>query len=140
VIAVAGTLGSLVQWRRLRWPAIAAVVGSAAYLLSGNPGPWLVGVYSGASYSPRRRVWLVALAGWVGFEGLSWLVAGRLSATDIAWSAVATGLVVAVGLYTAAPASRARCTTCWPTRCRSSRCTPARWNSPPTALRRTRPG
>ena len=102
VIAVAGTLGSLVQWRRLRWPAIAAVVGSAAYLLSGNPGPWLVGVYSGASCSPRRRVWLVALAGWVGFEGLSWLVAGRLSATDIAWSAVATGLVVAVGLYTAA--------------------------------------
>jgi signal transduction histidine kinase len=102
VIAVAGTLGSLVQWRRLRWPGVAAVTGSAAYLLSGNPGPWLVGVYSGASYSPRRRVWFVALAGWVGFEGASWLVAGRLSVTDVAWSAVATGLVVAVGLYTAA--------------------------------------
>jgi signal transduction histidine kinase len=102
VIAVTGTLGSLAQWRRLRWPGVASVVGSAAYLLSGNPGPWLVGVYSGASYSPRRRVWLVALAGWAGFEGASWLVAGRLSVSDIAWSALATGLVVAVGLYTAA--------------------------------------
>ena len=31
------------------------------------------------------------------------------------------------------PASPGRCTTCWPTRCRSSRCTPARWRSTPAA-------
>ena len=102
VIAVTGTVGSLVQWRRLRWPGVAAAAGAAAFVLSGNPGPWLVGVYSGASYSPRRRVWLVGVAGWAGFAGMSWVSAGRLSVSDIAWSAVATGLVVAVGLYTAA--------------------------------------
>jgi signal transduction histidine kinase len=102
VIAVAGLAGSLVQWRRRRWPRTAALVGSAAYLLSGNPGPWLVGVYSGASYGPRRQVWAVGLVGWAGFAGGSWVLDGRLPVSDAAWAAVATGLVVTTGLYTAA--------------------------------------
>ena len=102
VIAVTGTLGSLVQWRRRRWPAAAGVLGALSYAFSGNPGPWLVGLYSGASYGRRRWVWLLGPAGWASFAGASWLSAGRLSVSDAAWSAVATGLVLAVGLYTAA--------------------------------------
>jgi signal transduction histidine kinase len=101
VIAVAGAIGSLEQWRRRQRPGAAALAGSAAYLLSGNPGPWLVGVYSGASYGRRRWVWLVGLIGWAGFAGAS-LLGGGLSVSDIAWSAVATGFVVAVGMYMAA--------------------------------------
>src|SRR5262249_39549981 len=75
---------------------------AAGYLFSGNPGPWVVGLYSGASYGRRRWVALLGVAGWAGFAGASWLSAGSVSFGDTAWSAVATGLVLAVGLYTAA--------------------------------------
>src|SRR5262245_46468649 len=102
VIAVTGTLGSLVQWRRRQWPAAAGVSGALSYAVCGNPGPWLVGLYSGASYARRRWVWLLGPAGWVSFAGASWLSSRRLSVSDAAWSAVATGLVLAVGLYMAA--------------------------------------
>ena len=54
VILVAGVLGSLAQWWRRRRPELAGLVGSAAYGLSGNPGPLLIGLYSGAVYAPRR--------------------------------------------------------------------------------------
>jgi len=56
VIAVAGVAGSAAQWSRRRRPHVATVAGAAAYALSGNPGPLLVGLYSGASYTPRRHV------------------------------------------------------------------------------------
>src|SRR5262245_51711868 len=84
VIAVTGVAGSLAQWRRRQWPGVAVVAGAASYLLSGNPGPWLVGVYSGALYGRRRRVWLVGLAGWAGFAGAAWVSARALSVSDTA--------------------------------------------------------
>jgi signal transduction histidine kinase len=102
VIAVTGLAGSLSQWSRRRWPWVATVAGAAGYVFSGNPGPWVVGLYSGASYGRRRWVWLLGVTGWAGFAGASWLSAGSVSIGDTAWSAVAAGLVVAVGLYTAA--------------------------------------
>jgi signal transduction histidine kinase len=101
VIGVAGTLGSLAQWRRRQWPLVAAIAGSAAYALSGNPGPWAVGVYSGGSYARRRWLWLVALIGWAGSARLAWSQAGRLTANDVAATAVATTLAVGLGLFTA---------------------------------------
>src|SRR5206468_785247 len=61
VIAVAGTAGSLAQYWRRTVPPVAAVAGALAYVLSGNPGPLAVGLYSGATYAPRRQVWLLAI-------------------------------------------------------------------------------
>ena len=101
VIALAGTIGSLVQWRRRQWPQAAALVGSAAYALSGNPGPLLIGLYTGASLVPRRQVWAPAIAGWAGIAGLLWIDAGHLNLNDIAYAALIAGFVVAVGVYVA---------------------------------------
>jgi signal transduction histidine kinase len=102
VIIAAGTVGSAAQWFRRRWPLVAAVVGSAAYGLSGNPGPWLLGVYSGAAYAARKLVPVAGVAGWAGFAAWSWLDEGRLQSSDIAYSAVAAGAVVALGVWVAA--------------------------------------
>ncbi|HEV7649841.1 MAG TPA: histidine kinase [Actinophytocola sp.] len=99
VIAIAGVLGSAAQWPRRRLPLVATVAGAGAYVLSGNPGPLLVGLYSGAAYLPRRLVWAAAVAGWAGFAGRSWLDAGRLGLADAFYSALLAGLVVAVGVY-----------------------------------------
>jgi signal transduction histidine kinase len=101
VIAVAGVVGSAAQWSRRRRPHVATVSGAAAYALSGNPGPLLVGLYSGASYAPRRHVWALAVVGWAGFAGWSWIDGGRLTADDAAWSALLTAVVLAVGIYVA---------------------------------------
>ncbi|GAA3140306.1 hypothetical protein GCM10010466_34240 [Planomonospora alba] len=101
VIAAAGAAGGLAQiWRRRRWwPATAA--GAAAYALSGNPGPLLVGLYSGASYAPRRQAGALALTGWAGFAGWSWIDEGRLTAEGAVSAAVAAAVVTAAGLHAA---------------------------------------
>jgi signal transduction histidine kinase len=99
VIAIAGVLGSAAQWPRRRWPLVATAGGAAAYVLSGNPGPLLVGLYSGAAYAPRRLVWPAALIGWAGFAGRSWLDADHLGLTDAFYAALLAGLGVAVGRY-----------------------------------------
>ena len=99
VVALAAVLGSVAQWPRRRWPLVATVAGAAAFVLSGNPGPLLVGLYSGAAYTPRRLVWPAALIGWAGFAGRSWLDAGHLSLADAFYSALLAGAVVAIGVY-----------------------------------------
>lgn len=101
VIIVAGTVGSAAQLVRRRWPVVAAVIGAGAYGLSGNPGPWLLGVYAGAAYAPRRLVPIAGVAGWAGFAAWSWLDEGRLQGSDVAYAAVAAGAVVAVGVWVA---------------------------------------
>jgi signal transduction histidine kinase len=101
VIAVAGVVGSVAQWWRRRWPQLATVVGAGAYLLSGNPGPLLVGLYSGATFAPRRHTWVLAAVAWAGLAGWSWIDEGRLSTQDAVAAALATALVVAVGVYAA---------------------------------------
>jgi signal transduction histidine kinase len=99
VIAAAGLIGSAAQWQRRRWPEAAALIGAATYPLSGNLGPLLVGLYSGASYAPRRHVWFLAIGGCAGFAGWFWIDSGRLSADNATWSVIAAAFVVAVGLY-----------------------------------------
>jgi signal transduction histidine kinase len=101
VIAAAAVAGSAAQWWRRRWPHVAAVAGAAAYALSGNPGPWLAGLYAGASYAPRRHVWALAIAGWAGFASWSWIDAGRLDGDDVIWAALATAAVTILGAYAA---------------------------------------
>src|SRR5688500_7596322 len=69
VVAVAGILGSVAQWPRRRRPVVAAVAGAVSYALSGNPGPWMIGLYTSAAHPPRRQVWgwISGVAGWAGF-------------------------------------------------------------------------
>jgi len=100
-IAVAGAVGSLAQYWRRSLPQVAAVAGAVAYVLSGNPGPLAVGLYSGATYGPRRQVWLLALVGWAGLAGLPVLQEGRPSLNDIGFDLIAVALIVAVGLNAA---------------------------------------
>jgi signal transduction histidine kinase len=99
VIAVAGALGSLAQWRRRQWPLAAALVGGASYVLSGNPGPLLAGLYSGAAHGRARQVWLSAVAGWAGLAGFVVLDEGRLGLDDLLFTAAGAALVTAVGVY-----------------------------------------
>ncbi|MFC4587696.1 sensor histidine kinase [Sphaerisporangium corydalis] len=101
LIAAAGTAGGLAQWPRRRHPLIAAVTGAAAYALSGNPGPLLTGLYAGASYAPRRHLWIVLPAGWAGLAAWSWIAEGTLTAPDATWAALGTLAVTAVGVHTA---------------------------------------
>ncbi|MFD1116784.1 sensor histidine kinase [Sphaerisporangium aureirubrum] len=99
-VAFAGAAGGLAQWWRRRLPLLAAVAGAAAYTLSGNPGPLLAGVYSGASYAPRRHLLVPLVAGWAGFAGWSWLGEGRLTASDAVWAACVAVALTAAGVHT----------------------------------------
>jgi signal transduction histidine kinase len=101
VIAGAGLAGCLAQWWRRRHAQVATVAGAAAYALSGNPGPLLVGLYSGACHAPRRHVWAAAVTGWAGFAGWFWIDEGRLTANDAIWAALAAASVTILGLYVA---------------------------------------
>jgi signal transduction histidine kinase len=100
-IAAAGVAGSLAQWFRRDRPEVAAVLGAGALALGANPGAWLVGVYSGAAYAPRRRVWVPMLAGWWGLAAFLWIDAGRLRVTGVLVAAVGTALVAGAGVYLA---------------------------------------
>ena len=95
-------------------PVVAAAVagrrggaGAAAFALSGNPGPWLVGVYSGASYGPASGArWSPPSPGGPGSPAGPGSHRPPVRSTTSLWPAVAAALVVAVGLYTA---TRRRC-------------------------------
>jgi signal transduction histidine kinase len=99
VIATAGVVGSFAQWPRRRWPALATLLGAAAYALSGNPGPIVVGLYAGAVYAPRRQVWALALVGWTGFAAWSVIDVGHWEASAAVFAALFTSPVVAAGVY-----------------------------------------
>jgi signal transduction histidine kinase len=101
VVAVAGALGSAAQWPRRRRPQLAAAAGAAAFALSGNPGPWLVGLYSAAVYAPRRQLWLSGALGWAGYLVWSWVDGGRPRLGDALYGALGVGLVIAIGAYLA---------------------------------------
>ena len=101
VIAVAGVLGSVAQLWRRRLPPLATVAGAAAYVLSGNPGPLVLGLYSAGAYGTRRLVLILTVVGWTGFAGWSWIGEGRLDATDAGTSALAAGAIAAIGRYAA---------------------------------------
>jgi signal transduction histidine kinase len=102
VIVAVGGVGSLAQWWRRRWPEVAAVLGAGAMALAANPGAWLVGVYSGATYAPRHRMWLAALAGWLGLTAFLWIDAGELRGGDVLFGAAATAFVAIAGGYLSA--------------------------------------
>jgi signal transduction histidine kinase len=101
VIAVAGAVGSAALWWRRDHPAPATLAGAAAYVLSGNPGPLLIGLFSGGAYARRRHAWAYALIGWAALVGWSWIDAGRLIPGDLLTWALAATVATAVGVYAA---------------------------------------
>jgi signal transduction histidine kinase len=98
IVAAAGALGSAAMWFRRRWPVAAAVAGAGAFALSGNPGPLLIGLYSGARYASRRGGWLCGLAAWAGFVGWSWFDSGQLTMDNVVFPPLGIGLVVLAGI------------------------------------------
>jgi signal transduction histidine kinase len=100
-IAVTGVLGSAAQWLRRRWLLLAAMAGAVAFPLSGNPGPWLVGLYTAAVHTPRRQVWLPGVVAWGSFLAYSWVTAHRLTFDDVAGGTLVVSLVIAAGMYVA---------------------------------------
>ncbi|GIE76424.1 hypothetical protein Aph02nite_23740 [Actinoplanes philippinensis] len=98
VVAAAGVLGSAAMWRRRRWPVAAAVAGAVAFALGGNPGPLLIGLYSGARYASRRHAWLCGIAGWAGFVGWSWFDSGKLTVDNIVFPPLGIALVALAGV------------------------------------------
>ncbi|GAA3384667.1 sensor histidine kinase [Cryptosporangium minutisporangium] len=101
VIAVAGVVASLAQWRRRRWPHVAAVAGAVGNALAGNPGPLLVGLYAAGAYAPRRHVAWLAVVGWAGAAGFSWVDAGRLTPSDAVYAAAIALVPIGVGVHVA---------------------------------------
>ncbi|WP_258726870.1 sensor histidine kinase [Cellulomonas sp. NS3] len=101
VIGAAGALGSVALLVRRVRPVTAAVVGAAAYALSGNPLPLAVGLWSGGARAPRRALPVVAAAGWSGLAGWWRLDEGRLDAQDAVWAALVTATLVGAGVHAA---------------------------------------
>ncbi|MFG1925910.1 sensor histidine kinase [Cryptosporangium sp. NPDC048952] len=101
VIAVGGTLASVAQWWRRRWPHLAAVAGALGWVLSGNPGPWLVGLYASGAYAPRRHAWWLVAVSWAGAMGWNWLDGGYWSWWDATYLAVAAAVTLGLGHYVA---------------------------------------
>jgi signal transduction histidine kinase len=101
VIAVAGAAGSAGLWWRRDRPGPAMAGGAVAFILSGNPGPVLIGLVSGGLHSRPRDAWKFALAGLVGFAGWSWVDEGRLRLEDLLTSALAAAALAGLGAYAA---------------------------------------
>lgn len=101
VVAVAGVLGSVVQWSRRQRPGIAAIAGAAGTALSGNPLLAAVGLYAAAVYAPRRHLWAYPVVAWAGFLAYAWIDGGVDAAEALGW-ALLVGLVTTVGAYVAA--------------------------------------
>jgi signal transduction histidine kinase len=99
VIMSSGLAGSLAVWWHRRRPVAVTVAGAAAHLLSGNPGPLLVGLFSGAATRRFRWVPVLACAGTIGFAGLGWIEDGAVGFSGVGGTAILTAAVLAVGAY-----------------------------------------
>ncbi|MEO3810350.1 histidine kinase [Sphaerisporangium sp. B11E5] len=95
VIAAAGLAGTGAVWFRCRWPVAVAVVGAGAYVLSGNPGPLLISLFSGAG----TRFLALAAIGMAGFLAQQWVDGGRLGTDALISAVIATGITLAAGAY-----------------------------------------
>jgi signal transduction histidine kinase len=91
--------GSLAVWWHRRRPVAVTVAGAAAHMLSGNPGPLLVGLFSGAATRRFRWVPVLACAGTIGFAGLGWIEDGAVGFSGVGGAAILTAAVLAVGAY-----------------------------------------
>ncbi|MFG6199864.1 sensor histidine kinase [Nonomuraea sp. JJY05] len=101
VIAGAGLVATGAVWFRDRWPTAVAAVGAGAYVLSGNPGPLLIGLFSGAGARLGARFAALAAIGVAGFLGQQWVDDGRFSMDALVPALAATAVVLVAGGYAA---------------------------------------
>jgi len=101
VVAAAGVAASSAVWFRGRWPVPVALVAAAGYAASGNPGPLLVGLFSGAASTSARRLAMLAGVGVAGLLAPDWPGHGGPAASQIAFAATGTLGVMASGGYVA---------------------------------------
>lgn len=102
VIAAAGLVATVAVWFRDRWPIGVAALGAGAFALSGNPGPLLIGLFSGAGARPGRRFAALAVIGVAGFMAQQWLDGGGFGTDTLLSATAATGAVLVAGGYIAA--------------------------------------
>ncbi|MFI9838884.1 sensor histidine kinase [Nonomuraea sp. NPDC051941] len=101
VIAAAGLVATGALWFRDRWPTAVAAVGAGAYALSGNPGPLLIGLFSGAGARLGARFAALAVIGVAGFVAQQWVDEGRLGTDALVPALAATAAVLVTGGYVA---------------------------------------
>jgi signal transduction histidine kinase len=99
VIAVAGLAGSVAVWFRGRWPAWVAVIGAVAYALSANPGPLVIGLFSGTRSGSGRRALALVPIGVAGFLAPEWIDLGRFDLNALVSAVALTIVVLAAGGY-----------------------------------------
>ncbi|WP_431930219.1 sensor histidine kinase [Nonomuraea jabiensis] len=101
VIAAAGLVATGAVWFRDRWPVAVAAVGAGAYALSGNPGPLLIGLFSGAGARLGARFGALAAIGVAGFLAQQWVDDGGLGTDALVPALTATAAVLVTGGYVA---------------------------------------
>jgi signal transduction histidine kinase len=98
-IATSGLVASFALWWRHRWPLTVTAIAAVAYVLSGNPWPLLVGLYTAAA-AARNWQWLtLGLTGTLGFAGLSWFEARDVAVDGLAGVVLLVGGALALGAY-----------------------------------------
>ena len=73
-----------------------------AYVLSGNPWPLLVGLFSAAAVARTWRWVALGLIGILGLAGLEWLEAGAVELDGLAGFVLLVGVALALGAYASA--------------------------------------
>ncbi|GAA3591722.1 histidine kinase [Nonomuraea rosea] len=102
VIAAAGLVATGAVWFRDRWPVAVAAIGAGAYALSGNPGPLLIGLFSGAGARLGARFAALAVIGVAGFLAQQWVDDGSLGTDALVSALAAPAAVLVAGGYAAA--------------------------------------
>jgi len=98
IIAISGLAGSVVLWWHRRRPAVATVTGAVVHVLSGNPWPLLVGLFSSAA-TRRFRLLPALVVGTIGFAALNWLEGDPVKLNEVVSAAVQTAVSLAIGVY-----------------------------------------
>lgn len=98
VIAVSSTVASVAVWWYRRRPMAVAAGGAVGHMLSGNPGPLLVGLVAAAATLRPGRLAVLPVLGVAGFGGLQVIEAGGTSGRDLISAAALTLALMGIGV------------------------------------------
>lgn len=98
-IAISGLAGSVALWWHRRRPVVVTGLGAVAYVLSGNPGPLVVGLHSGAATRRFRWLPLLLAVGTIGFTMPDVMEYGSVPPDSVGTAALLTAVTLAAGAY-----------------------------------------
>ena len=98
VVLVTGTAGSAALWWRRRWPVPVGVLAIAVCLLSANPVPLVVGLFTAANTRRDRTLVILAAAAAVTFA-IPDTVNGPFDLGPLIASILQVGFLIAAGAY-----------------------------------------